>query len=675
MKRIIIFFTVVLLLAAFISATGYTPDQAAHDTLYADNIRSKSANIVNVDDDFCVKGQCISTWDDVDKWAGDKPGSIFYLDGNVGIGTETPETYLDVYGGLIQTNVGVRIKQGMSISSLGFSGVNGGYLLLEDLAGNVDVLLTADGDSTFSGNVGIGTEIPTSKLEVVGGPIKATGGLVMQTLGSQAEEDALAALEGQVWLRTDVSGGAAGSGASLPTCADGEVLKYNVGSSAWECAVDDGGSTSLSACLDGEILVYDDVASDWVCSELNAASESLQVLLKQDVVGDTGATQGDVANPRFQSFEITESMLEECRVDIGDNYCYFRNYASPFDADFATDQNSRIFNWPFATKKVLGNWVILLGGDIESVDMNIKIGDGSVRYFSSSKGDWTEGCRWWNINDGQFNDRDGFTICDRSTLTDGTWPNYGLDDTGLWLTIDRQDPRINHFSLIKLSNDTTGSSSGASLPTCADGQVLKYNVGNSAWECAVDDGGLGADTDWTMSGSDMYSGVTGNVGIGTSTPSSKLEVRDGNFKLSASTDDPGDIIFEDSASVQKARIWSEPTAVSGLHLSSGDNTPDISIDSAGDVQVSNQLILGGTGRNSWQTLDCTYVEGYGNPGDSTAYCLAGYVRTGCSLQYNDFYGGTWGTAAQPSGLNGCVCSDGVSWQGEVRCYAYCCRLI
>ena len=34
---------------------------------------------------------------------------------------------------------------------------------------------------------------------------------------------------------------------------------------------------------------------------------------------------------------------------------------------------------------------------------------------------------------------------------------------------------------------------------------------------------------WTISGSDMYSGVTGNVGIGTAAPSSLLEVSGGDF--------------------------------------------------------------------------------------------------------------------------------------------------
>jgi hypothetical protein len=52
-----------------------------------------------------------------------------------------------------------------------------------------------------SGNVGIGTPTPgTNKLEVVGGPIKATGGLIIETRTSDPASPAT----GQMWLRTDL---------------------------------------------------------------------------------------------------------------------------------------------------------------------------------------------------------------------------------------------------------------------------------------------------------------------------------------------------------------------------------------------------------------------------------------------------------------------------------------
>ena len=49
-----------------------------------------------------------------------------------------------------------------------------------------------------NGNVGFGTLTPTTKLEVVGGPIKATGGLIVETRASDPASPATGAL----WLIT-----------------------------------------------------------------------------------------------------------------------------------------------------------------------------------------------------------------------------------------------------------------------------------------------------------------------------------------------------------------------------------------------------------------------------------------------------------------------------------------
>lgn len=51
-----------------------------------------------------------------------------------------------------------------------------------------------------TGNIGIGNNNPTAKLEVRGGPIKATGGLIIET----RTDDPTPPTTGQIWLRTNV---------------------------------------------------------------------------------------------------------------------------------------------------------------------------------------------------------------------------------------------------------------------------------------------------------------------------------------------------------------------------------------------------------------------------------------------------------------------------------------
>ncbi|OQX84168.1 MAG: hypothetical protein B6D63_05175 [Candidatus Latescibacteria bacterium 4484_7] len=67
-------------------------------------------------------------------------------------------------------------------------------------------------------------------------------------------------------------------------------------------------------------------------------------------------------------------------------------------------------------------------------------------------------------------------------------------------------------------------SSGASA-----GYVLTSDgLGNGAWAPPAS---ISSDGDWTISGSDMYSAVSGNVGIGDNTPTAKLDIRGGNWDL------------------------------------------------------------------------------------------------------------------------------------------------
>lgn len=77
---------------------------------------------------------------------------------------------------------------------------------------------------------------------------------------------------------------------------------------------------------------------------------------------------------------------------------------------------------------------------------------------------------------------------------------------------------------VTLTADTTVLQSRVN-GSCPAGQSIRVISSTGTVTCEVDD--TGADIDWTISGTDMYSGVSGNVGIGTDDPIYKVEVRDG----------------------------------------------------------------------------------------------------------------------------------------------------
>jgi len=130
--------------------------------------------------------------------------------GNVGIGTTGPTHKLDMRGQL-------RIDQGASYDvwiqggsatsgtarNLAILGIKSSDELRLNLEGEYTGGVRIQGAKTIiDGNVGIGTTSPgTNKLEVVGGPIKATGGLIIETRTTDPTTPAT----GQTWLRTDIN--------------------------------------------------------------------------------------------------------------------------------------------------------------------------------------------------------------------------------------------------------------------------------------------------------------------------------------------------------------------------------------------------------------------------------------------------------------------------------------
>ena len=118
--------------------------------------------------------------------------STAIFDSNVGIGTAAPGAKLDIAG----TN-GVALKISSGGDLVISAQVSGSDTTLYNDTGSLNV---TTGLNVTSGSVGIGTASPGAKLDVQGGPIKATGGLIIETRTS----DSPSPENGRMWLRTDL---------------------------------------------------------------------------------------------------------------------------------------------------------------------------------------------------------------------------------------------------------------------------------------------------------------------------------------------------------------------------------------------------------------------------------------------------------------------------------------
>jgi len=186
----------------------------------------------------------------------------------------------------------------------------------------------------------------------------------------------------------------------------------------------------------------------------------------------------------------------------------------------------------------------------------------------------------------------------------------------------------------------------------ASGQVIKWN--GSVWQPSTDV--ASSDTDWIFSGSNMYSGVSGNVGIGTTSPGYKLNVynnsntgsandnavasiqsvyRNSALYLDGSTSYSGNIVFC-GAGTERGRIAynnpgnylafntnnSEKVRIdAGGNVGIGTATPQVKLDVVGYVRTNGNDDVGGCFSifnaskvgaivNNWTIFNMTGV--YGN---------------------------------------------------------------
>jgi hypothetical protein len=124
--------------------------------------------IANTGTTYGIHSQVFSN----DGFSGYFTGGKFYVSGNVGIGTETPEYRLDVYApsGVVSTGLAIfRNSAGDDKVQIRQNSNGAGAVYVYKTGGEQTMALFGEGNSYINGgNLGIGTTAPTQALHVVG---------------------------------------------------------------------------------------------------------------------------------------------------------------------------------------------------------------------------------------------------------------------------------------------------------------------------------------------------------------------------------------------------------------------------------------------------------------------------------------------------------------------------
>jgi hypothetical protein len=167
----------------------------------------------------------------------------------------------------------------------------------------------------------------------------------------------------------------------------------------------------------------------------------------------------------------------------------------------------------------------------------------------------------------------------------------------------------------EIGSDTVLEVAGSSSPGLVindTGQAQKYQLYADSTKFKMSYGSTGFFT---------YDASNGNSGFGTSTPKTKLHVKDGtdiNVRIGSLGSVPSVYATNDAGSYQAFRIDANPLIIntySGGNVGIGTTTPSQKLDVVGSIEVSDGIYIGGTGTAN--KLD-DYEEGTWTPSIATA---------------------------------------------------------
>ena len=126
--------------------------------------------------------------------------SLNPLGGNVGIGTDTPSSKLSVFG----TQAAIDFQRGTGDSKWEFSSDAASFYIAEMSTGSRDYIMTL---KETTGNVGIGTTLPTSTLDVRGSGEWYDAGIIVRRDAAPTQFGAISQYNGSLNLISVVGGG------------------------------------------------------------------------------------------------------------------------------------------------------------------------------------------------------------------------------------------------------------------------------------------------------------------------------------------------------------------------------------------------------------------------------------------------------------------------------------
>ncbi len=226
----------------------------------------------------------------------------------------------------------------------------------------------------------------------------------------------------------------------------------------------------------------------------------------------------------------------------------------------------------------------------------------------------------------------------------------------------------------------------------------------------------GADNDWTIAGNDMYSGVSGNVGIGTASPAQKLDIN-GTAKMTGfqlptgasngyvlTTDQYGIAAWQPAAggiggsgTAGYIPMFTGPAALgnsfvyqSGSRLGVGTNNPDSKLHVDGGTEIRSGYFTSDRLENSTRILHSEYTgpsgprnvtavygssmprDGYGTGGffQGGREGIGGWVFPTGNLSYMGVRGYVSGGSGDNYGVHSYVSGDGRNYglMAQVRGY-------